>query len=155
MLGVSEVLVETSKVVRKGYGRNCRHHALEVLNNPVPPPSTPSFRRGWSSGPQKGPEGWSQWPQVTLTRFSLFPVTQVKSVQYRNIFHAYSEMTAAGGALAVYRGFLPNMLKNLPTNSVRLASFDGAKKLIQEADVAMMELRAQLNFKPSKSTALC
>jgi hypothetical protein len=53
------------------------------------------------------------------------------------------------------RGFLPNMLKNLPTNSVRLASFDGAKKLIQEADVAMMELRAQLNFKPSKSTALC
>jgi hypothetical protein len=47
------------------------------------------------------------------------------------------------------------MLKNLPTNSVRLASFDGAKKLIQEADVAMMELRAQLNFKPSKSTALC
>jgi hypothetical protein len=32
--------VETSTLVRKGYCRNCRHHDLEVLNNPVPPPST-------------------------------------------------------------------------------------------------------------------
>jgi hypothetical protein len=25
--------------VRKGFGRNCRHHDLEALNHPVPPPS--------------------------------------------------------------------------------------------------------------------
>jgi hypothetical protein len=30
--------VETSTRVRKGYDRNCLHHDLEVLNNPVPPP---------------------------------------------------------------------------------------------------------------------
>jgi hypothetical protein len=30
-------LVETSTLVRKGYDRNCLHHDLEVLNNPVPP----------------------------------------------------------------------------------------------------------------------
>jgi hypothetical protein len=35
--------VETSTLVRKGYDRNCLHHVLEVLNNPVPPPSTPSL----------------------------------------------------------------------------------------------------------------
>jgi hypothetical protein len=28
-------------VVREGYDRDCRHHDLEVLNNPVPPLSTP------------------------------------------------------------------------------------------------------------------
>jgi hypothetical protein len=42
LLCVSEALVETATRVRKGYGRNCLHHDLEVLNNPVPPPSTPS-----------------------------------------------------------------------------------------------------------------
>jgi pentatricopeptide repeat protein len=29
-------------VVRNGYDWNCLHHDLEVLNNPVPPPSSPS-----------------------------------------------------------------------------------------------------------------
>ena len=62
-------------------------------------------------------------------------------MQYRNIFHAYGEMTKEGGPLAVYRGFVPNMLKNLPTNSVRLAAFDGAKQLIEEGDTALTELR--------------
>jgi hypothetical protein len=38
---VSQAWVETSTLVRKGYGRNCLHHDLKVLNNPVPPPSTP------------------------------------------------------------------------------------------------------------------
>jgi hypothetical protein len=39
---VSQALVETSKLVLKGYDRNCLHHDLEVLNTPVPSPSTPS-----------------------------------------------------------------------------------------------------------------
>ena len=34
--------METSTLVRKGYDSNCLHHDLEVLNNPVPPPS-PTF----------------------------------------------------------------------------------------------------------------
>jgi hypothetical protein len=33
---VSYALVETSTLVRKGYGRNCLHHVQKVLNNPVP-----------------------------------------------------------------------------------------------------------------------
>jgi hypothetical protein len=32
--------VETSTLVRKGYGRGCRHHVLEELKSPVQPPST-------------------------------------------------------------------------------------------------------------------
>jgi hypothetical protein len=50
--------------VRKGYGKNCLHRGLEVLNDPVPPPSTPSSRVG---GPLGALEGWRQWPQLTLT----------------------------------------------------------------------------------------
>jgi hypothetical protein len=42
---VSQALMETSTLVRKGYDMNCLHHDLEVLNNPVPLPSTPSSRR--------------------------------------------------------------------------------------------------------------
>jgi hypothetical protein len=60
--------VETSTRVRKGCDRNCLHHDLEVLNNPVPPPSPPSSRRGWSNsrGPTcerfpEGPEGWGRY----------------------------------------------------------------------------------------------
>jgi hypothetical protein len=47
----------------EGYDKNCRHHDLEVLNNPVPSPSTSSSsRREWSNsrGPTRewaGPEG--------------------------------------------------------------------------------------------------
>ena len=39
-------LVETSTLVRKCYDKNCLHHDLEVLNNPVPPPSTPFLPTG-------------------------------------------------------------------------------------------------------------
>jgi hypothetical protein len=35
----SQAVVETATRVRQGYGRSCRHPVLEVLNNPVPPPS--------------------------------------------------------------------------------------------------------------------
>jgi solute carrier family 25 phosphate transporter 23/24/25/41 len=41
---------------------------------------------------------------------------QMKTVTYRNIFHAYQSMSAQSGPFCVYRGFIPNMLKNLPTN---------------------------------------
>ncbi|BDA48379.1 probable envelope ADP,ATP carrier protein, chloroplastic [Coccomyxa sp. Obi] len=38
-----------------------------------------------------------------------------------------------------YRGFLPNALKNLPNKGVRLAVFDGAKKLLTTAEQAYKE----------------
>jgi hypothetical protein len=43
-------VVETSTLVRKGYGRNCCTMFKEVLNNPVPPPSPPP-PEGGGSGP--------------------------------------------------------------------------------------------------------
>jgi len=78
---------------------------------------------------------------------------QMKTVSYNNIFHAYSEMSKQGGPLAVYRGFVPNMLKNLPTNSIRLASFDAGKQLIIEGEEAYNEL--QLECTTQRQSTAC
>ena len=51
--------METSTLVRKGYGRNCLHHDLEVLNNPVPPPQPP---------PPEGSGRFSQGAPLTRAR---------------------------------------------------------------------------------------
>ena len=42
----------------------------------------------------------------------------------------------AEGALGLYRGFLPNCLKNLPNKGIRLSTFDGAKSLMARAEDA-------------------
>ena len=47
----------------------------------------------------------------------------------------------AEGALGLYRGFLPNCLKNLPNKGIRLSTFDGAKSLMTRAEAAL-ELEA-------------
>ena len=43
----------------------------------------------------------------------------------------------ADGALGLYRGFLPNCLKNLPNKGIRLSTFDGAKTLMARAEAAL------------------
>ena len=40
------------------------------------------------------------------------------------------------GPRGLYRGFLPNAMKNLPNKGIRLTMFDSAKALIGEADAA-------------------
>lgn len=40
------------------------------------------------------------------------------------------------GPRGLYRGFLPNAMKNLPNKGIRLTTFDSAKALIGEADAA-------------------
>ncbi|KAK9856427.1 hypothetical protein WJX84_003372 [Apatococcus fuscideae] len=46
------------------------------------------------------------------------------------------------GVPGMYRGFVPNALKNLPNKGIRLATFDTAKRMIAASEAAAHELEA-------------
>ncbi|KAL3687959.1 hypothetical protein R1sor_014268 [Riccia sorocarpa] len=55
---------------------------------------------------------------------------QMKGTPFKSVADAIPGIVARDGFLGLYRGFLPNALKNLPNNSIRLTTFDAAKNLI-------------------------
>jgi solute carrier family 25 phosphate transporter 23/24/25/41 len=55
---------------------------------------------------------------------------QMKSSAHANVLAAAAAIVARDGVRGLYRGFLPNAAKNLPNSSIRLSSFDAAKKLL-------------------------
>ena len=62
-LCVSEASVETSTLVRTGYGRNCRHHALEVLKTLFRHPQPPPPGGGGQAGPRRALRGGANGPR--------------------------------------------------------------------------------------------
>ena len=62
---------------------------------------------------------------------------QLKSSTYSNVFSACAGIVARDGVGGLYRGFLPNAAKNLPNSSIRLSTFDAAKRLLRASDAAM------------------
>ena len=62
---------------------------------------------------------------------------QLKSSTYANVFTACTGIIARDGIGGLYRGFLPNAAKNLPNSSIRLSTFDAAKRLLRRADAAL------------------
>ena len=61
---------------------------------------------------------------------------QLKSSTYANVFTACTGIIARDGVGGLYRGFLPNAAKNLPNSSIRLSTFDGAKRLLKHSEAA-------------------
>ena len=61
---------------------------------------------------------------------------QLKSSTYSNVFTACAGIIARDGVGGLYRGFLPNAAKNLPNSSIRLSTFDGAKRLLRHSEAA-------------------
>ncbi|KAG6552667.1 hypothetical protein Mapa_005614 [Marchantia paleacea] len=55
---------------------------------------------------------------------------QMKGTPFKSVADAIPGIIARDGFVGLYRGFLPNALKNLPNNSIRLTTFDAAKNLI-------------------------
>jgi solute carrier family 25 phosphate transporter 23/24/25/41 len=55
---------------------------------------------------------------------------QLKSSAHANVLAAATAIVARDGVGGLYRGFLPNAAKNLPNSSIRLSTFDAAKKLL-------------------------
>lgn len=59
---------------------------------------------------------------------------QLKSSTHANVWVAAQAIVARDGVLGLYRGFLPNAAKNLPNSSIRLSTFDAAKRLLGAAN---------------------
>ncbi len=62
---------------------------------------------------------------------------QLKSSTHANVIAAAAAIMARDGIGGLYRGFLPNAAKNLPNSSIRLSTFDAAKRLLGRANEAM------------------
>ena len=77
---------------------------------------------------------------------------QLKSSTYNNVFSACASIIARDGVGGLYRGFLPNAAKNLPNSSIRLSTFDAAKRLLQHAEAAY-KTEAEAAYADAKAAA--
>lgn len=74
---------------------------------------------------------------ATLATLMCYPLDtvrrqmQMKGSPYNNVFDAFPGILERDGFLGLYRGFVPNALKNLPNSSIRLTAFDTVKGLIK------------------------
>lgn len=64
---------------------------------------------------------------------------QLKGSTYTSVPDAFVKIVGRDGIGGVYKGFVPNALKNLPNQSIRLSTFDAAKVLLVRAEVAYKE----------------
>ncbi|CAL4950574.1 unnamed protein product [Urochloa decumbens] len=55
---------------------------------------------------------------------------QMKGTPYYTIFDAIPGIVERDGLVGLYRGFVPNALKNLPNSSIKLTAFDTVKTLL-------------------------
>ena len=78
---------------------------------------------------------------------------QLKSSTHANVFSAAVAIVARDGVGGLYRGFLPNAAKNLPNSSIRLSTFDAAKRLLRRADEAMRAEEAEAAKAATKGKA--
>ncbi|KAK6231229.1 hypothetical protein SCA6_001302 [Theobroma cacao] len=70
---------------------------------------------------------------ATLTCYPLDTVRrqmQMRGTPYKSVLEAIPGIVERDGVIGLYRGFVPNALKNLPNSSIRLTTFDIVKRLI-------------------------
>ncbi|OWM81726.1 probable envelope ADP,ATP carrier protein, chloroplastic [Punica granatum] len=74
---------------------------------------------------------------ATLTCYPLDTVRrqmQMRGTPYKTVLDAFPGIIERDGVVGLYRGFLPNALKNLPNSSIRLTTFDTVKRLIAASE---------------------
>uniref|UniRef100_A0A2P2QNS8 Mitochondrial substrate carrier family protein n=1 Tax=Rhizophora mucronata TaxID=61149 RepID=A0A2P2QNS8_RHIMU len=59
---------------------------------------------------------------------------QMKGTPYKTVLDAFPGIVQRDGVVGLYRGFVPNALKNLPNSSIRLTTFDIMKRLITASE---------------------
>ena len=67
---------------------------------------------------------------------------QLKSSSYANVFDAGKAILARDGVGGMFRGFVPNVIKNAPNKSVQLTTFDMFKRKIKESEKVLEEEKA-------------
>ncbi|XP_018826264.1 probable envelope ADP,ATP carrier protein, chloroplastic [Juglans regia] len=74
---------------------------------------------------------------ATVTCYPLDTVRrqmQIKGTPYKSVLDAFPGIVARDGIIGLYRGFVPNALKTLPSSSIRLTTFDIVKRLIAASE---------------------
>ncbi|KAL4451750.1 hypothetical protein ABPG75_007412 [Micractinium tetrahymenae] len=101
---------------------------LEMASFDLLPQTMPSFARGFAA--------------ALIATVSCYPLDTIRRHIQLQAGRSVAWHTAAATILredglgGMYRGFLPNALKNLPNKGVKLSVFDTAKKMLQTAEAA-------------------
>ncbi|KAL6772127.1 hypothetical protein ACKKBG_A29035 [Auxenochlorella protothecoides x Auxenochlorella symbiontica] len=111
--------------------------ALELSSYDLLPPALPSFARGFLA--------------ALIATVSCYPLDTVRRHIQLSAGKSIAWHVAAGGivrsdgVVGLYRGFIPNSLKNLPNKGVKLSVFDAAKKALVAGELAYEEEKAAMH----------
>ncbi|KAJ6362877.1 hypothetical protein OIU78_003129 [Salix suchowensis] len=89
---------------------------------------------------------------ATLTCYPLDTVRrqmQMKGNPYKSVLDAFPGIMQRDGIIGLYRGFVPNALKNLPNSSIRLTTFDFVKRLIAASEKEFQRIVEENRHKQS------
>ncbi|KAJ6746956.1 SOLUTE CARRIER FAMILY 25 [Salix koriyanagi] len=89
---------------------------------------------------------------ATLTCYPLDTVRrqmQMKGNPYKSVLDAFRGIMQRDGIIGLYRGFVPNALKNLPNSSIRLTAFDFVKRLIAASEKEFQRIVEENRHKQS------
>lgn len=93
---------------------------------------------------------------ATLTCYPLDTVRrqmQMRGTPYKTVLDAFPGIVARDGWIGLYRGFLPNALKNLPNSSIRLTTYDFVKRLIAASEKKMQKIMEENRDKQHQSAS--
>ncbi|KDP24457.1 hypothetical protein JCGZ_25021 [Jatropha curcas] len=91
---------------------------------------------------------------ATLTCYPLDTIRrqmQMKGTPYKTVLDAFPGIIQRDGIIGLYRGFLPNALKNLPNSSIRLTTFDMMKRLISVGEQEFQKIVEENREKQSQN----
>ncbi|KAG5243097.1 mitochondrial substrate carrier family protein [Salix suchowensis] len=93
---------------------------------------------------------------ATLTCYPLDTVRrqmQMKGNPYKSVLDAFPGIMQRDGIIGLYRGFVPNALKNLPNSSIRLTAFDFVKRLIAASEKEFQRIVEENRHKQSQDAS--
>ncbi|KAH8505982.1 hypothetical protein Peur_044727 [Populus x canadensis] len=93
---------------------------------------------------------------ATLTCYPLDTVRrqmQMKGTPYKSVLDAFPGIVQRDGVIGLYRGFVPNALKNLPNSSIRLTTFDIMKRLIAASEKEFQRIVEENRYKQIKDAS--
>ncbi|KAJ9185355.1 hypothetical protein P3X46_004998 [Hevea brasiliensis] len=91
---------------------------------------------------------------ATLTCYPLDTIRrqmQMKGTPYKTVLDAFQGIIKSDGVIGLYRGFVPNALKNLPNSSIRLTAFDMVKRLIATSGIEFQKIVEENREKQSQN----
>ncbi|TXG71892.1 hypothetical protein EZV62_000471 [Acer yangbiense] len=94
---------------------------------------------------------------ATLTCYPLDTIRrqmQMKGTPYKSVIDAFAGIVQRDGVIGLYRGFLPNALKNLPNSSIRLTTFDMVKRLIASSEKEFQRITEENREKQNQNAKI-